>query len=298
MATSIAKSKSGIGSKNMQLKGKHVLITGAGSGIGRALAIEASRRGMIVGLSGRRVEALHETVAMMAPESHPLLLPGDLTMAQLRRELSGFLAQNWGRLDVLVNNAGVMHAGPLSATGDEVIERIMATNVLAPLSLTRELLPLLREASPSRIVNIGSIFGDVAYPLFGAYSASKFALRGASIALRRELKSFGIGVTYAAPRATKTDAARSFDDLIEPLQMTLDEPDVVASGIWRAVERDADTAYARGPERLFVFAQRLFPKLVDRAIGQQMADERMQSFLKPPLISRRAQNEAADDGYS
>jgi hypothetical protein len=155
----------------------------------------------------------------------------------------------------------------------------MATNIVAPLALTREMLPLLRRAAPSRIVNVGSMFGDIAYPLFAAYSASKFGLRGLSIALRRELKSLGIGVTYAAPRATKTDAASAYDPLVEPMQMRIDEPAGVAAHIWRAVAQDADSAYARGPERLFVLAQRLLPKLVDRAISAQMLDRRIRDYL-------------------
>ena len=84
-------------------------------------------------------------------------------------------------------------------------------------------------SGPSRIVNVGSMFGDIAYPLFAAYSASKFALRGLSIALRRELKPYGIGVTYAAPRATKTDASHAMDPLVEPMQMRLDDPTAVAT---------------------------------------------------------------------
>lgn len=280
----------------MQLNGKRALITGAGSGIGRALAIEASRRGITVGLSGRRAACLRETAAMMAPGSRHLLLPGDLTLPAMRRELRAFLSHGWGRLELLVNNAGVMHARPLVCTSDDDISRIMETNVAAPIALTRELLPLLRKAAPSRVVNVGSIFGDIAHPLFGIYSASKFALRGLSMALRRELEPVGVGVTYAAPRATRTDAARAFDALIEPLQMRLDEPEVVAAKIWHAVEREADTAYAGGPERLFVLLQRLFPKLVDHAIARQMADIRVRAYLSELCRATRAQEPAVEGG--
>ncbi len=155
------------------------------------------------------------------------------------------------------------------------------------------MLPLLRRAAPSRIVNVGSIFGDIAYPLFAAYSASKFALRGSSIALRRELKPFGIGVTYAAPRATKTGAAQAYGALFEPLQMRMDEPAVVAEQIWRAVAKDSDSTYAKGPERLFVLAQRLFPGLVDRAIAAQLADPRVVDYLNKRQEAVRAAANAA-----
>jgi NAD(P)-dependent dehydrogenase (short-subunit alcohol dehydrogenase family) len=264
----------------MQLEGKCTLITGAGSGIGRALAIEASRRGMTVAVSGRRVDALRETVTLMQPGARHLVLPADVTVPALRRRLKSYLSQCWGGLDVLVNNAGVVAVGPLIYASDEDLLRIVATNVVAPAALTREMLPLLRKAAPSRIVNMGSMFGDIAYPLVAPYSASKFALRGLSTALRRELKPFGIGVTYASPRATRTDAASVFDPLVEPMQMRFDTPEKVAARLWKAVEREADTAYARGPERLFVLLQRLFPKLVDRAVAKQMADARVQAYLK------------------
>jgi NAD(P)-dependent dehydrogenase (short-subunit alcohol dehydrogenase family) len=263
----------------MQLDGKRALITGAGSGIGRALAIEASRLGMTVALCGRRADALHETLSQMTPNARHLRLRGDITDPAVRRGLRDYLWRHWGGLDVLVNNAGVVMVGPLAHVSDGDLERVMATNVIAPVALCREMLPLLRRAAPSRIVNIGSMFGDIAYPLFASYSASKFALRGLSIALRRELKGCGIGVTYAAPRATKTGAAQAFDDLVKPLQMRIDEPARVAARIWRAVGKDADSVYAKGPERFFVLVQKFAPRFVDRALAAQMADPRIRDYL-------------------
>jgi NAD(P)-dependent dehydrogenase (short-subunit alcohol dehydrogenase family) len=263
----------------MQLKGKIALITGAGSGIGRRLAIEAAQRGMTVALCGRRADALQATLLMMGPRRSHVALPGDITDPRVRIALMHYIARWWGRLDVLINNAGIVSVGPLARTTDIELERLMATNVIAPAALIRELLPLLHRAAPSRVVNVGSMFGDIAYPLFGAYSASKFGLRGLSIALRRELKEFGIGITYAAPRATNTDAAGAFARLVGPMQMRIDDPSKVASDIWTAVARDADSVYAKGPERLFVLVQRLFPQLVDRSVANQMADTRIRAYL-------------------
>lgn len=263
----------------MLLKGRLAVITGAGSGIGRQLAVEAARRGMTVALIGRRADALHGTIEMMDQQCNHVALPGDITDPEIRIALKNYIAHWWGRLDVLVNNAGVIAVGPLASTSDAELERLMRTNVIAPAALIRELLPLLRRGAPSRVVNIGSMFGDIAYPLFGAYSASKFGLRGLSIALRRELKEFGVGITYAAPRATKTDAAGNFARLIAPLRMRVDDPAKVARDVWAAVARDADSVYAKGPERLFVLVQRLFPQLVDRSLETQMADTRVRAFL-------------------
>ena len=283
----------------MQLEGKRALITGAGSGIGRALAIEASRRGMTVALCGRRADALYATLNLMASGKGHLRLRGDITDPAVRRGLRDYLWRYWGGLDVLVNNAGVVAVGPLAHATDEELERVMATNIVAPLALTRDLLPLLRRSTPSRIVNIGSVFGDIAYPLVAAYSASKFALRGQSIALRRELKPYGIGVTYAAPRATKTDASPAFEPLIEPMQMRMDDPAVVASQIWRAVVQDMDSVYAKGPERLFVLVQRLAPKIVDRAIASQMTDPRIRDYLgKSHEAARTRPGDHSDDAQA
>ena len=264
----------------MQLDGKRVLITGAGSGIGRALAIEAARSGMTVALCGRRPDALNTTLAMMTPGKTHLRLRGDITDPAVRRGLRDYLWQRWGRLDVLVNNAGIVAAGPLAHATDAGLERMMMTNVVAPIALSREMMPLLRFAAPSRIVNVGSIFGDIAYPLFAPYSASKFALRGVSMAMRRELRPYGIGVTYAAPRATKTDPTKAFEDLVKPLNMHMDDPAVVAAHIWRAVSKDLDTAYAKGAERLFLLIQKFAPRLVDRAIAAQMADQQIRDYLR------------------
>ncbi|HMK41079.1 MAG TPA: SDR family NAD(P)-dependent oxidoreductase [Methyloceanibacter sp.] len=279
-------------SKVMQLEGKRALITGAGSGIGRALAIEASRLGMTVALCGRRAEPLYATLSEMTPSGRHLRLRGDITAPAVRRGIRHYLWDHWGGLDVLVNNAGLVPVGPLSCITDDELERVMMTNVVAPLALTREMLPLLRRPGKSRIVNVGSVLGDIAYPLFAAYSASKFAVRGLSIAMRRELKPYGIGVTYAAPRATKTDASQAMGPLVEPLQMRLDNPTAVASQIWRAVTQDLDSIYPRGPERLFVLAQRLVPKIVDRAISTQMLDERVRDYLKKSLETARSRNGA------
>ena len=118
----------------MQLEGKRTLITGAGSGIGRALAIEASRRGMTVALCGRRADALYETLTLMAPGKSHLRLHGDITDPAVRRGMRDYLWQHWGGLDVLVNNAGALAVGPLAHTTDAELERMMVTNVIAPVA--------------------------------------------------------------------------------------------------------------------------------------------------------------------
>jgi short-subunit dehydrogenase len=248
---------------------KCVLITGAGSGIGRALAIEAAQRGMVVALCGRRETALEATGALLDRQGQHLVIPADITNPQDRRRIVEIIADRWKALDILVNNAGVVEGGALEKFDDDAIRRTFLTNVIAPMALTRDLMPLLLAARPSRVVNIGSVFGDIAYPQFSGYSASKFALRGFSNALRREWKQAGIGVTYAAPRATRTAAAVAFDDLIARANMTVDAPTQVARQIWRSVASGRDSIYAPAPERIYVLVQRIFPQIIDWALSRQ-----------------------------
>jgi short-subunit dehydrogenase len=146
----------------------------------------------------------------------------------------------------------------------------LATNLLAPMALTRDLLNLLRTAERPRIVNVGSVFGDIGHPQCAAYSATKFGLRGFSDAIRRELMAEGIGLTYVAPRATQTEAAHKFDHLVAPYAMAVDSAEVAAAQILSAIRRDARNSYARGPERFFVMLQRLFPGLIDQALGRKL----------------------------
>ena len=145
----------------------------------------------------------------MSAPSRVLKIQADLTLASGRADVIEAIAHHWGRLDILINNAGVIEGGAHERLDDAVTERMFATNVLAPMALTRSAFPLLIASigRQRRVVNIGSVFGDIAYPEFAAYSASKFALRGFSSALSREWRAHGIAVTYAAPRATRTDAA-------------------------------------------------------------------------------------------
>jgi short-subunit dehydrogenase len=248
---------------------KCVLITGAGSGIGRALAVEAAQHGLAVALCGRRQPALEATGALLGQGSPHLIISADITDPQDRRRIVEIIGERWGALDVLVNNAGVVEGGALEKFDDEAMTRTFLTNVIAPMALTRDLMPLLVAARPSRVVNIGSVFGDIAYPQFSGYSASKFALRGFSNALRREWKQTGIGVTYAAPRATRTDAAVAFDELIANAKMSVDAPAQVARRIWRSVASGHDSIYAPAPERFYVLIQRIFPQIIDWALSRQ-----------------------------
>lgn len=255
---------------------KTVLITGAGSGIGQALAIEASFRGYDLILVGRNPEKLAETNHLIAADSMQIVI-ADVTQAQGRAAIKDAVGQ---KLGLLINNAGTLAVGGLTSLSDEDLESLAATNLTAPIALTRDLVPALR-CGGGRVVNVGSVFGDIAFPYFAAYSATKFGLRGFSDALRRELEKDGVGVTYIAPRAVRTGAATAFERLIEPMKMTLDAPETVAVHAWDAIEAGRREALPRSKERLFIWLQRLIPALVDEALSRQARDPDVQTALRP-----------------
>jgi short-subunit dehydrogenase len=252
----------------MRPEQKLVLITGAGSGIGRALCVEAAERGMATALCGRRQDTLEATAALLGPSASHMIIAADITRPEDRRRIVDRIRNERGSLDILINNAGIVEGGPIETFDDDALARTFQTNVIAPMALTRDLISLLIAAKPARVVNVGSIFGDIGYPEFTCYSATKFALRGFSIALRREWKQKGIGVTYAAPRATRTAAAVAFNDLIAKTKMNMDSPEQVARQIWQAIASGHDSVYAPAPERIYVLIQRLFPRVIDWSMSR------------------------------
>jgi len=143
-------------------------------------------------------------------------------------------------------------------------------NLLAPMWLSRALLPAMQAQNSGHIVNIGSIFGSIGFAYFTTYSASKFGLRGFSEALRRELADTGIKVSYIAPRAVRTpmnnDAVMRMG---EATKMNMDEPDAVVAKIIAAIETDKKDAYFGFPESLFVRINALLPRLVDGSVAAQ-----------------------------
>jgi short-subunit dehydrogenase len=152
------------------------------------------------------------------------------------------------------------------------------------MQLTRYVLPSMIEQGHGRIVNIGSMFGSIGFPCFAAYSASKFAMRGFSQALRRELTGTGVGVTYVSPRAVKTRFNPPVVHRMAELgMMRMDDPQWVARKIVQAIEKEKDEAYLGFPESLFARINAVLPRIVDGAIVKQV----------PTLVSFTAQGRKA-----
>ncbi len=253
----------------MRLDGRTALITGAGSGIGRALAVEAARRGLELYLAGRRLSKLEQTRSSLGAGAIAHCIEADVTTPQGRQAIRQAVGCRNGGLDILVNNAGAIFNGDLDESDDAEVSRMVETNLVAPTLLTRDLLPLLKRAERPRIVNVGSVYGDIAAPGFAVYAATKFGLRGLSDALRRELAGQGIGVTYVAPRATRTEGVGPISETLERQGVAFDEPAKVAAWIWAAVEKEKRSAYPPSAERLFVALQRVLPALIDRSLAKR-----------------------------
>jgi short-subunit dehydrogenase len=254
----------------MKLDGKTVLITGAASGIGRATAHELATRGARLLLLGRDESTLMAVAGELresGAQAEPVVQ--DLDDLEALPGLWRNLQAGAAAPDVLVNNAGRISFSPIGQELTEDTERLFRVNVLAPMILCREAAETFRARGGGQIVNVGSIFGSIAFAYFATYSASKFALRGYTEALRRELSGSGVRVTYVAPRATRTRMADAFGRMAEAVGMKLDAPELVARRIVRAVERDADDRYLGFPESLFVRINALIPRFVDRALREQ-----------------------------
>jgi short-subunit dehydrogenase len=255
----------------MKLKDARIILTGATGGIGQALSHELAGRGARLGLVGRRQEklqALAKELVQFGAEVEPII--ADLSDSHGREQVVTRMQARFGGVDVLINNAGMSAFTQFAQCDSEVEERLLRTNVLAPMQLCRAVLPEMTARGSGRIVNIGSTFGSIAFACFVGYSTSKFALRGFSEALRRELDGSGVTVAYLAPRAVKTEInTPAVMRMAERVKMNMDDPAYVAKSIVRAIEKDRKDVYLGFPEALFVRLNALFPRLVDGALRKQ-----------------------------
>ncbi|HEX5104821.1 MAG TPA: SDR family NAD(P)-dependent oxidoreductase [Pirellulaceae bacterium] len=187
------------------IAGLRTIVTGASSGIGRALVIELVRGGAKVVAMARREDRLKELQAEIADNSLLRTLAGDVT-AQADRAAAIELAQReFGGLDALVNNAGIGALGRFDEADEARLRQVMEVNFFAPALFLREALPALSAGNRPIVVNVSSVLGHRAVPEKSEYCASKFALHGLSDALRIELASRGIDVLLVSPSTTVSE---------------------------------------------------------------------------------------------
>ncbi len=259
----------------MRYDGAH-WITGASSGIGRALALELNARGAPVVATARREDALQALRSGCAHPERMHLLPADLLDADGWEPLAARAAELAGPVQVLINNAGISQRATAEATRMQDVRRMMELNFFAPVALTRAVLPGMRAAGHGRVVIISSVAGYVGTPLRSTYAASKHAVRGWFDSLRAELHGSGVGVTVVCPGYVSTEISQRAvgehgvehgkRDAVVEQGMPADQ---CARRIADAIERERSELLVGGKETWAVYAKRFAPGLVERLLPGQ-----------------------------
>ena len=193
-----------------ELRGRKALVTGAASGIGRAIALALAREKIdlyLLDINEAGLAAVAAEASAMGVEAIPA--PSDLMDRSRITAVLAEMRRRWGKLDILVNNAGVVYYGPIDKMTQAQWDWVTGVNLLAPIQITHELLPLLLEQPQSHILNVCSVAGLVAGGRLAAYSTTKFGLIGFSEALRLDLGPRGVGVTALCPGFVKTNLLTS-----------------------------------------------------------------------------------------
>jgi short-subunit dehydrogenase len=249
-----------------------VLVTGASSGIGEATAYRFARERARLGLLARRrdrLERVAEEVRSLGGEAR--VIEVDLANEHAAKQAVLSIERAYGRIDVLVNNAGFGLYAPLERVPRPDLERLFAVNAFGPLACVQAALPGMRRRGRGLIINVSSIVGKRALPMTGAYAASKYALQGLSDALRVELRGTGVRVAVVCPGYTATE----FSDHVLDYGATRGRPigevmsaEEVAEAIFRCARSPKREVILTGKGRLVVFLERIAPSLVDRLLGR------------------------------
>jgi short-subunit dehydrogenase len=247
-----------------------VWITGASSGIGEALALDLARRGARIVVSARRAERL-EAMRLRCPDpARVAVLPMDVAdaasaSARVRDALIPF-----GRIDVMVHNAGITQRSRASDTTLDVDRRIMEVNYFGIVALTKALLPPMVAQGSGHFVVVSSVLGYVGTPKRSAYAASKHALHGFFESLRAEEREHGIAVTMVCPGYVATDitvSALHGDGSTHGVREAANagglSPEVCASRIARAIETRPNEIYVGGAREIgAIYLRRFVPRLL------------------------------------
>lgn len=258
----------------MNPRGYALVLTGATGGLGSAFAraVATSCRAMaLVARDAGRLDELRAELAARHPQLGVIVVDADLTDPAARRRVRDVAAALPGGPNLLVNAAGASRFASFESQTEEEVERQFAVNLFAPMHLTRQLLPLLRAAPRAQVVNVGSIFGHLGYPGFTAYCAGKFALRGFSQSLRRELADTTVAVRHFAPRAIRTPLnSPAVDAMNAELGTAVDSAGHVAAALVGFIDGNAWEQKLGLAERFYVLMNQIFPAAIDRAIRGQL----------------------------
>lgn len=253
------------------LAGRRILITGASSGIGRALAEQLAAKGARLALAARSEDKLQELAAALKTET--IVVPTDITKDADLVKLIDTVKTRWGGLDVLINNAGIASWAHFSDSNEEVLRQIMEVNFFAPAHLIKLAQPLLVDGKQPAIVNVSSMCGRKAMPGWSEYSASKYALCGLTESLRGEFARYDIDVLLIIPGLTKSSFQQNFLQRKGRADIKFEkgmEPTYVASRIIKSLETNKTETVMGSEARWMLLMNKLFPKLTDWLLARKM----------------------------
>jgi short-subunit dehydrogenase len=253
-----------------EIRGKTALVTGAASGIGRAISLRLAAEGARLFLIDIDEEGLAETAA--ESRTHGVEVFTRRCNVAEPREVSATVAEalsRWNGVDILVNNAGITYYGKVERMAADHWDQLMQINLLSHMQFTRELLPSLLERREAHVLNVCSVLGLVGMPKVAAYCASKFGMVGFSEALRNELGRQGLGVTALCPGFVRTNLftnapleANAEEHKIPPKAITT-TPERVANAAVKAIYRNRRLVVMEPFARLMYATKRFAPWLLD-----------------------------------
>lgn len=252
----------------MSFNNKAIVLTGAAGGLGQTLAMQLGKLGtrlVLVDRNAEGLETLCKSIEAVGGEAYAAV--NDFQAEDAAQTVIGHAISHLGNIDILINAAGLLDFTHFEEQNPLRIAQIMYVNAIVPMMLTRALLPTLKQENAGQIVNIGSIFGSIGFPHYATYSASKYALRGFSQALRRELFDTQIKVTYIAPRAIKTPINNESSALMMAATKTnMDNPVKVATEIIDVIHRQKAEHYIGQPESFFAWLNGFLPNVVSHGL--------------------------------
>lgn len=258
-----------------ELRGKRVVLTGASSGIGRAVAEVLAAAGAKVALAARSADKLTELEAKLrAGGADAVAVPCDIAVPADRKRLVETAVGRWGGLDTLINNAGVGAWGHFATSSEAINRTVLEVNFFAPVELIRLAVPHLTRGTEPVIVNVTSMTGRRGMPAWPEYSASKAALVGMSEALRGEMARFGIDVVTVVPGLTRSDLSQHLIRNDGRADIRYDRgmpPEYVADRIVRAVRRGTTEVVLGREARLMLLMNKFAPRLLNRLIARKVA---------------------------
>ena len=262
----------------MNFNKKTVWITGASSGIGKALTYEFAKLGAKIIISSRNVEELEKVKANCNGEAGNITIQRlDLEKHDEIKDIAQQVLKEIDHVDILINNGGISQRSLTKETPLEIDKRLMNINFFGTICLTKELLPSMLNRKEGHIVVISSLTGKFGAPLRSAYAASKHALHGFFDTLRSEIWKDNINISIICPGYIKTNISINAITKSGEAQNSMDDatdkgmkPEVLAKKIIKAIKSKKEESVIGGTETIGVFLKRFFPRLFSKIIRKKV----------------------------